>query len=214
MYYQNILKKQPSELVRRVFNAQKMNSVKGDWTKLVERYLQEYDIQINEKCVENMSKMEFKTIVKNKIRDKVFSKLKQQQEDHTKINNICYSEFKTQGYLKNHMFNNHKAALLFSLRSRTTKDFKANFPYNAGQMCPAGCIELDTPEHCIICKNIVNEETNVENIIYEDIFSDSVYKQAAVVKLISSLLERREDASSSTTGPGCSPPEDSKNSHS
>ena len=63
MYYQNILKKQPNELVRRLFNAQKMNSVKGDWTELVERYLQEYVIQINEKCVENMSKMEFKTIV-------------------------------------------------------------------------------------------------------------------------------------------------------
>ena len=80
-------------------------------------------------------------------------------------------------------------------------------------MCPAGCNELDTPEHCISCKNIGIEETNVENILYEDIFSDSVFKQAAVVKLISSLLERRKDASSSTTGPGCSPPEDSNSSH-
>ena len=80
-------------------------------------------------------------------------------------------------------------------------------------MCPVGCKKLDTPEHCINCKIIVKGESYVENIPYEDIFSDNVYKQAAVVKLISSLLERREDTSSSSTGPGCSPPEDSNISH-
>ena len=168
---------------------------------------------MDEKCVENLSKLEFKTIVKNKIREKAFQTLKEKQEGHTKIKNICYNEFKTQGYLKNHIINNHEAALLFSLRSRTTKEFKANFPYYADQMCPMGCNQLDTPEHCIVCRNIVKGDTNIKDIKYEDIFSDSVHKQAAVVQLISSLLERREDASPSTTGPGCSPPGDSNSSH-
>ena len=44
MYYQQILKKQPNELVIRVFNAPKINSLKGDWTELVESDLKEYDI--------------------------------------------------------------------------------------------------------------------------------------------------------------------------
>ena len=36
MYLHNILIKPPNELVRRVYEAQKMNSVKGDWTDLIE----------------------------------------------------------------------------------------------------------------------------------------------------------------------------------
>ena len=65
---------------------------------------------------------------------------------------------------------------------------------------------LDAPEHCIVSKNIVKGETNFEDIKYEDIFSDVVYKQAAFVKLISSQLVRRKDVRSSTTGLGCHTP--------
>ena len=43
-----------------------MNSVKGDWTELVEKDLNEFDININEKFIEKMSKVEFKSIVKKK----------------------------------------------------------------------------------------------------------------------------------------------------
>ena len=75
-----------------------------------------------------------------------------------------------------------------------------------------GCKEDDTPEHCLVCKKLKLEENNVQDILYEDIFSDNLSKQVAVVQLISSLLEKREDASAST-GPGCSPQEGSNNSH-
>ena len=111
-----------------------------------------------------------------------------------------------------HQINNHEASLLFSLRSRTTKEFKANFPYNTNRLCPMGCKEEDTPEHCLDCTQLKLEETNVQDLLYEDIFSDNLSKQVAVVQLISSLLEKREDASAST-GPGCSPQEGSNNSH-
>ena len=75
-----------------------------------------------------------------------------------------------------------------------------------------GCKEDDTPEHCLVCTKLKLEENNVQDILYEDIFSDNLSKHVAVVQLISSLLEKREDASAST-GHGCSPQEGSNNSH-
>ena len=98
------------------------------------------------------------------------------------------------------MLNNHEASLLFSLRSKSTREFKAKFPYNPDQMCVMGCAELDTPEHCLKCEKLSHDETQDTDIVYNDIFSETLSKQAAVTKLFTTLLERREDASSSPTG--------------
>ena len=86
----------------------------------------------------------------------MFSELKKQQEDHSKISHICYEQLKTQEYLKSHMFNNHEAFLLFSLRSRNSKLFKANFSYNIDQVCPmSGCEEIDQQEHLLECDKTI-----------------------------------------------------------
>ena len=138
----------------------------------------------------------------------MLKELIKKQQEHTKIKQICYKGLEIQKYLKTHMLNNHEVFLLFSLRSRNAKQFKANFPYNIDQICPMqGCYEVDTQEHCLVCeKNISTSNT----IKYEDIFSDTIEKQVAVTKLFASLLERREDASAYTAGPMCCPvsPED------
>ena len=112
-----------------------------------------------------------------------------------------------QPYLKSSLFNNHEASLLISLRSSTSREFKAYFPFNIDNMCPMGCKEIDTPEHCLKCDPIYPNESRDPNIQYEDIFSDSVDKQADVTKLFATLLERREDASALETGPSHHPGE-------
>ena len=111
-----------------------------------------------------------------------------------------------QNYLKSHMLNNHEASLLFSLRSKSTREFRANFPYYIDQQCVMGCPELDTPEHCIECVKLNPKEA--QDINYEDLFSESFEKQVAITKLFSSLLERREDASALHTGPSHGPLQD------
>ena len=105
------------------------------------------------------------------------------------------------------MLNNHEASLLFSLRSQTTREFRANFPYNVNQLCVMGCSVPDTPQHCINCPQLQADEAYNENIRYEDLFSDILVKQTAVTKMFAALLERREEASSYFTGPSHGPVE-------
>ena len=110
-----------------------------------------------------------------------------------------------QEYLKTHMMNNHEVSLLFSLRSRSAKIFKANFPFNIERMCPYCRNEEDTQEHMLSCEVMYPSSIRNNSIIYNDIFSEDVSRQAAVVQLYATLIERREDASASTTGPSLCP---------
>ena len=132
--------------------------------------------------------------------------LTKQQEEHTK-SQICYNRLETQKNLKTHVLNNLKELLLFSLRSRMAKQFKANFPYNSDQTWPKeGCGEVDTQEHCLECaKAYPSNSTQSNPMEYHGIFSEDTIKQVAIIKLFASLLEKREDASAYTAGPMCCP---------
>ena len=104
------------------------------------------------------------------------------------------------------MINNNEVFLLFSLRSRNAKQFKANFPYNKDQTCPmVGYNEMDTQEHCLQCDKLWSPSNTISNHIqyHHDIFSEDLTKQVAVTKMFASLLEKREDVSACTTGPMC-----------
>ena len=68
--------------------------------------------------------------MKRSIADHVFSKLKNLQKRHSKINQTSYQTFEAQGYMKDQTPNNHEVSLLFALRSRTALPFKAHIPYN------------------------------------------------------------------------------------
>ena len=65
--------------------------------------------------------------------------------------------------------------------------------------------EDDTQDHCIKCEVTYPLNTRDFDIMYSDIYSEDIIKQAAVTKLFSTLLQRREDASASTTGPSSCP---------
>ena len=167
------------------------------------------EIHFDESHIQNSTKIEHKKMIKNSIRKHVFSNLKEQQTKHSKIREICYKSFKIQDYLKCHILNNQEVSLLFSLRSKTAKEFKANFPYNQNPLCPMGCQIPDSQEHCLDCEKLNCNDTLNRSIKYEDIFSSDIMKQAAVTKLFASLLERREDASASPAGPSlCSGQDD------
>ena len=97
--------------------------------------------------------------------------------------------------------NNHEVALLFLLRSRSAKIFKANFPYYTKRMCPACKTEEDTQEHMLSCEVLYPKIIRNNNISYNDIFSEDVTRQAAVVQLCAIIIEKREDASASTLAP-------------
>ena len=205
MYLQTILKRSDEELTKKVYNAQKKNPLEGDWLKLIQNDFQKLGIEINESDISNCTKSQYKIMVKSSLRKHMFSDLKGEQVGHSKINKIKYQTFQTQEYLKTNLMDNQEVSLLFALRSKTAREFKANFPFNSNKNCPMCGKYEDSQEHCFECEDTYLSGIRDDNILYSDIFSDDVEKQAAVTKLFSTLLQRREDASASTTGPSSCP---------
>ena len=107
--------------------------------------------------------------VRTKKGETTFDKLKQTQAGHSKISHICYKYFLTQEYLKSHKLNNYEVSLLFSLTSRTARDFECNFCFYVNQLCQLGCSEIDTQEHILQCDKVYPVNVGDLNISYMDI---------------------------------------------
>jgi hypothetical protein len=69
MYYLNILHMDESELVRRVFTAQKLSSCKSDWILQVNDDLNECNIKLSETEIMKMKKFFFRKLVRKKVRE-------------------------------------------------------------------------------------------------------------------------------------------------
>ena len=65
--------------------------------------------------------------------------------------------------------------------------------------------EEKTQDHCIEYEVTYPLHTRDADILYSDIYSEDTLKQTAATKLFSTLFQRREDASASTTGPSSCP---------
>ena len=76
-YLKTIIKRDPDELIREVYDAQKLDTTPGDFAELVLKDSIEISFDIrNEKEIKDMKIENYKTKVKGKIREAAFENLK------------------------------------------------------------------------------------------------------------------------------------------
>ena len=143
MYLHNILKKDETELIRKIYEAQKDDPSPGDFCELVRDDLRDIGLDIPDNQIFLHTKQKFKAIVKNKIRDAAFKYLKNIQINHSKMQSIDYRTFKLQDYLSSPLFSNESRNLLFRLRTRTVNGIKSDFKgIYTDTTCPLGCGQI------------------------------------------------------------------------
>ena len=202
-FLQTIVKRDESELTNRVFRAQLDNTCEGDYAQLVQGDLKEIDMPFNLDDIKNTGVETFKKMIKNKIKEAAFKYLQSKLETHTKVKNLKYFKLETQKYLTSPLFSNNETSLLFGLRTRTARAFKANFSYLYGGKteCPLKCWDVkkyepapaDNQEHSMVCNKLKTTSNNISlgMIEYNDLFSD-VQKQKEVITMFTELLEYKE----------------------
>ena len=209
MYLQNILRKDETEMIRKIYETQKINPSPGDFYKIVTKDMTDVGLMLSENEISRMSKDRFKNIVKTKVRSSAFQYLLGLKQTHSKMSGITYRKYQLQEYLISPMFNNENRNLLFRLRTRTVSgvrdDFKGVYPDTS---CPLGCGDTDTLRNILTCKPVISQHKSSEisrgNICYEDIFSEDILKQKQVTELYRQLLHIRSEMLSqpvATTGP-------------
>ena len=190
-----------NELVRQVYDAQKLAPLNNDWILQIKDDLSYCEIYLSESDIAKMKKQKFKSIVKESIRFKAWEYLMNLQKEHTKSKGLTV--FKMQPYLLTDALSTQEKQLLFQFRTYTY-EAKANYrnKYISNLACLA-CEQLDNREHFLECKIIDDMKKDIleSNIKYEDIFG-TVEKQVKVVKILKTVDQRqfRIDKHSSSIG--------------
>ena len=207
-YLKTLLMRNNEELTKRILSKQFDNPTPGDFVELVkddftkigklyDKTMEDFIMQTNEKA--------FKPFIKNLVKNAAFEALIKIQQKHTKVNHLRYDEFKCQEYLTSGIFSNEEISILSSLRSHTLRSIKSNFRhfYQGNTNCPLLCTpdgiipHEDTQKHLIMCNKILEKislkETTIAShtVNYEDIYSDNIYKQKAIISLVSKCIQIR-----------------------
>ena len=200
VYLQKILKKHESEIIKKIYNAQKKSPCYGDWVLLVEADKIKYEIEYTDEKISQIPDEEFKKYVKNKVRQYAFKELKEIQSDHEKVKDIEFESLKEpQNYLKDKRFNNKISSLLLNLRCQSVNGIKGNFRklYEGNLECQLKCnTKIETQEHITQCHELIKhlnpeQKKLLDSVQYCDLFGNTS-KQLNITKLFKTLLGIRE----------------------
>ena len=125
MYFWNLLQKDDTELVKKVFLTQRSLPTKNDWVSQLESDLKECRITLSEVEIKNMKKETFKTLVKKHIKNIAKEYLINLRSKHSKSENLLVTDC-MKDYLKSDKITTEEKKLLLAMKTKTV-NVKTNF---------------------------------------------------------------------------------------
>ena len=163
-----------------------------------------------EEEIKRMTEIQFKALVKLRVRNKVFHDLREVQSGHMKVKHIVFSRLKyPQDYLTSELLNNKTRSLLYNLRSKSVRGIKDNFhrQFKGALSCPFLCLKIDSQEHLLCCTTLVSALNNSQKqllgmVQYVDIFG-TVEEQSRAARVFLILMRIRTRLLETSQGPAC-----------
>ena len=195
IYLQTILRRDDSELTKRVYMSQKQSAIKGDFYNLVKDDFEMIGESLDEAKIAAYSVNVYKKMIKEKIREAALHFLQQKQKMHSKVRDIKYTKLETQKYMTSPLFSDEEVSLLFAMRSKCVRECRANFSsmYDETEILCKLCTERkrDDQPHVLQCNTLnsklESDEVATGKISYQDIFGNHI-KQKEVTTLFSKLI--------------------------
>ena len=200
MYLHNILKKPENELIRKVYEIQKLLPTKNDWYQMVQEDKNKLGLEVSDEQISAMSKEKFKTLTVEAVRKFALNCLNKTatKKENSKCRRLVKEELVKENYLVDRNFSKSECELLFALRTRMVPGVKTNFSSQYGNsltcdLCSGESDQQiqDSQEHLLSCVTLSKHVQIPSDIEYEDIFR-SVEKQLKIVKVFKNILRVRE----------------------
>ena len=134
MYLHNILKKTDNELIRKVYEVQKLLPTKNDWYQLVTEDRNKLGLTISDQQISFMSKEKFRTMVVKAVKSFALNCLNQTatKKETSKSRKLVKGDLVNENYLFDKSFSKSECELLFALRTRMVTGIKTNFSSQYG----------------------------------------------------------------------------------
>ena len=191
MYLWHILHRDGDELIRKIYEAQKCLSVRGDWTELVEAEKAKYGISESDSEIAEMSREKFKSKIQKKIEAHAVRCLNNIAENHSKSEQIVDYDFKRKAYFTDRRFSKTDVQLLFTLRTKML-DCKTNFQNQyAEDLSCRFCKDngnIEDEDHILRCTVLNNEKYDVK---FSDVYGN-IDQQYKAVQVYKTVMRRRK----------------------
>ena len=194
MYLWHLLHTNSKELIKKVYDTQKLIPTKGDWVETVSKERYELNITESDEEIAKMSKDRFNTIVTKAIERKALKTLNDTANDpnRSKSRNLVKQRYGCEEYFHDKSFHKSEVELLFAMRTRminVKKNFSSIYKDDIG--CRLCKVHVECQEHLLKCHELKKHVEIPEDVKYEDIFKDTE-KQLRMVKVYKKLLRKRE----------------------
>ena len=126
-YLHYLCTRNESEMLYKFFSTQwRLPTNRKDWTEMVKADLEDFDISADLDLIKAKSADSFKNMVKVKSKEFAWKKFMGDKIDHSKLDNLWYSDLNIQNYLTASKFTAEEARMLFLFRTRMA-NFEENF---------------------------------------------------------------------------------------
>ena len=176
-YLQYIVKSDENGMLKKFFQAQYDSPSQGDWTEQARIDLKILNIEENFETLKEVSKAKFKKTVKIKTEECALDQLNEKKFEHSKMENVIYTELKIQDYLTSRELTTGQKRIIFKYRMRMA-DFSENFRGSSPpQPCRMCNFHRDSQTHSVICYETLKNVTSQGN--YNEIFTKRIKKETA-----------------------------------
>ena len=195
MYWWHILHVDKSELIYRVYSAQKLSPISGDCVNQLENDKEKFSITLSDKEMASISQEKFRKYVRKKSIELTIEYLEKLQRKNSKSKLLDMKDMRISSYLQDIRFSKCERELLFQLRSRTIW-VKENFPnayLDNNMLCDLCQLFPCTQSHPLHCPKltttmIVDKKLNIsDSHLYGDVDQQLVY-----VKIYKQYWDLRE----------------------
>ena len=196
LYWWNILHVDESEMIYKVYRAQKLSPVFGDWIQLLDKDKQQFGILVTDEDIQSISLFKFKQFIKKKGKELMVEYLLSLQQKHSKSRDLDVENLEMSPYLCDPRFNKKEREILFKLRSRTiqTKENFQNAYLNNNMLCELCKLFPCTQFHPLQCPSLMTRIMVDENVkISEKHVYGSVDQQLLFVKIYTQFWDLRQD---------------------
>ena len=201
LFYWHILHLGENELLYKFYLAQKFKPGRNDWILVVNKDLEELNINMDEEDVKKITLQKFKDIILSKIKISVKKSFVKKQGSKTE--NIKLDVLEPSSYILSTILKKEEIQTLFKLRTRTI-DVKKNqeSSYKNNLWCRACSLFTETQEHLLDCPEIRKKVTflNLSDTKNNMIFG-KIEDQVKYVKAYQIILNAWADIMKNTPSP-------------
>ena len=186
LYHYHIITRDDKETLKKIYNKQKEDSIKGDWYELIKKDFLFLGIEINENDIKSTNKEAYKKKINQLLYKAAFNEYLKEKAEKSKLEHLQYENLQIQPYLTDTGLTYKQMYLLYSLRSRS-HPAKSNYRimYNGQLQCSFGCSSSETQQHIFeACKQLRAGLQLKEGIQVSDIYGDLKQQKSAVLNFI------------------------------